>query len=65
MLRVTTEVDGKKYELVPDKYICSGCDLNINKACIVVGEKRSLGFFNGQSVCGKLGGIWKEIKDES
>jgi hypothetical protein len=61
MARITTEVSGKVYELVPEVYICEGCDLK-NK-CQGCSPELVHSVFNGCAVCGKLHGIWKEVKD--
>lgn len=58
MIRITNEIDGKLYELVPEVYICEGCDLKYECTELVHSV------FNGCAVCGKLHGIWKEVKDE-
>lgn len=62
MIRITNEFNGKLYELVPETYICEGCDLK--KKCNGSYLEIINGMFNGCNVCGKLHGIWREIKDE-
>lgn len=61
MIKITNEIDGKKYELVPETYICEGCDLK--KKCSEVGPKMVHSVFNKRAICGKLHGIWKEVND--
>ena len=66
MIKITNEIDGKLYELVPEKEgmnRCEGCafdfDPDIDKVCPLKDD-----FFNGCCVCTELRGIWKEVKDE-
>jgi hypothetical protein len=61
MIRITNELDGKKYELVPEIYICGGCD--IKNKCDANHPEREDNIFNGFLVCEKLNGIWKEVRD--
>lgn len=58
MITISHEIDGKKYELVPEICFCAGCDLkNIcqERYPEIVG-------FNGCSICAQLRGIWKEVQ---
>lgn len=67
MVRVTTEVDGKKYELVPeiDNCNCAGCAFYQLPMIRCLLERRyRYKCFKGIKVCEKLHGIWKEIKNE-
>ena len=59
MIKITNEVNGKKYELVPTTFACEGCDLyeDTNQECMSENE------FDGHSVCLMLGGMWKEVKE--
>lgn len=61
MTKITTEVNGKKYEL--ERYYgvsvfdsCKSCDLR-NHCC-----DSDVGEWGGLSVCDVLNGFWKEIK---
>lgn len=60
MIKITNEVNGKLYELVPEKEMtpCEGCafDKNSDIICSLQND-----CFNGCCVCGELHGIWKEI----
>lgn len=62
MIKITNEIDGLLYELTPETYICEGCDLK--KKCHGASPEMVYSVFNGCTVCGKLHGIWKEVKDE-
>jgi hypothetical protein len=59
-VKITCVINGKLYELVPDTYICEGCDLK-NK-CHDTSIEMTPGVFNRHTLCGKLHGIWKEVK---
>lgn len=62
MIKITNEVGGKKYELVKESLYCVGCDLlDKNNNCMILPEQRR---YNGINVCGKLKGIWKEVRDD-
>lgn len=61
MVKITTEVDGKKYELVSETCGCKGCDLR--KKCDETSPLTVNSVFNGCCICAKLHGIWKEVKD--
>lgn len=65
MIKIINEVDGKKYELVPepdDMTPCEVCAFNFDehndKVCQLKDD-----CFNGFCVCSELRGIWKEIKE--
>lgn len=75
MVKITNEIDGKKYELVPNSKGCEGCafckkaKLSINK---VVVYNDSCKFDDGKEpnwndflVCVDLDGVWKEVKYEN
>lgn len=62
MIKITNEIDGKKYELMPETDICEGCDLR--KKCDEIRPQVAHSVFNRCCVCAKLYGIWKEVKDE-
>lgn len=59
MIRITNEINGKKYEL--ERYYgdlpCESCDLQ--ETC---GEKAN-NQWEGIGVCDALPGIWKEVRD--
>lgn len=60
MIKITNEVNGKLYELVPEekksRNPCKGCafDINDDIPCSLT--------LNGCCVCSELRGIWKEVK---
>jgi hypothetical protein len=63
MIKITNEVGGKLYQLVPEKEWnkpCEGCafDKNSDIVCSLKDD-----CFNGCCVCSKLRGIWKEVQD--
>jgi hypothetical protein len=62
MIKITNEINGKLYELVPENEMnpCEGCafDKNSDIVCSLKDD-----CFNGCCVCGELHGIWKEVKD--
>ena len=63
MIRITNEIGGKKYELVPEVCICEGCAfVDQNGYCILDSRSDDLKYYN-VSVCGKLHGIWKDVKE--
>jgi hypothetical protein len=51
MVRITTSINGKKYELVPDGCVCLGCGLKVNKGRVIVGEKKSYWAFLTNTLC--------------
>lgn len=61
MIRITNEVDGKKYELVEAEIggSCEGCVMNGKS----VKECRTFSLFHGYGICARLNGIWKEVRD--
>lgn len=65
MIKITNEVNGKLYELVPEKnwrIPCKGCAFTTNNGdgiCLLKDDS-----FHGCSVCSMLRCIWKEVKDE-
>lgn len=64
MIKITNEIEGKKYELVPEKEMkpCEGCAFttrNGDGLCLLKDD-----CFNGYCVCGELRGIWKEVQNE-
>lgn len=65
MIKITNEVNGKVYELVPEKEMtpCEGCAFD-KKSDIVCFPALKEGAFNGCCICTELHGIWKEVKDE-
>jgi hypothetical protein len=63
MIKITNEIDGHWYELVKEEHCCDGCAfLNKYNDCILPQEQRQ---FYCASVCGKLGGVWKEVRNDS
>lgn len=63
MIKITNEIDGKKYELVKEILLCNKCSFhNKDGDCLLSQEQRRFGSAN---VCGKLHGIWKEVHDET
>lgn len=60
MIKITNEIDGVLYELVPEKEMnpCEGCAFDVNSD-IVCSLKDDC--FNGCCVCSVLRGIWKEV----
>ena len=61
MIRITNEIKGKLYELVPEKENCENCCFDTNNLeCLIVEDE-----FNGRCVCNALNGIWKEVRDEN
>jgi hypothetical protein len=66
MVKITTEVDGKVYMLVPQikPKSCEGCDFREvgTTTCRMFAKDCS---FNDKVVCGRtLCGIWNEVRDE-
>ena len=59
MIKITNEINGKKYELerYHGDYPCESCDLR--KAC---GEDADTQW-GGRGVCDALPGVWKEVRD--
>ena len=62
MIKITNEIDGKKYELVKaaSDIHCDGCVMKGKSAV----ECMSLTLLWGYGICAKLNGIWKEVKNE-
>jgi hypothetical protein len=60
MVKITNEIDGKKYELVP-RDSCDNCDLHGIKTDICQIHPTD-NAFNGRLVCSVLHGMWKEVK---
>jgi hypothetical protein len=59
MIKITNEIDGKLYELIPGTFACEGCDFYENNPdCISENE------FDGHIICLMLGGIWKKVQNE-
>lgn len=67
MIKITNEVDGKKYELAPAIKSCMGCAFDIehkgylNDCGLTKYPKHNL--YHGKNVCSRMNGIWKEVKD--
>lgn len=62
MTKITTEIDGKKYELMPEHIGCVGCALFTERKIFLGCSDYPK--FNSRAICAKLHGVWKEIKDE-
>jgi hypothetical protein len=60
MIKITNEIDGKKYELVNGYGSCAGCAFNSQFGCCVDMKQR---VFNHRLVCKELYGKWKEVRD--
>lgn len=61
MIRITNEINGKLYKLVPGTENCEGCCFDTNNIdCLLVEDG-----FNGRCVCNALNGIRKEVCDEN
>lgn len=65
MIKITNEVDGRIYKLVPSHHLCDGCNLII-KCENANRETRPAyqGSFSHKRVCEALNGIWKDINYE-
>jgi hypothetical protein len=55
MIKITNEINGKKYELVKSECGCEQCDFQ--KFCT------STPCWNEISLCFRLDSIWKEVRD--
>jgi hypothetical protein len=62
MIKITNEIDGKKYELVPSCGCCGGCVFNSCFGCTLDECHKD---FNYRQVCKILLSIWKEVRDET
>lgn len=60
MVKITAEVNGKKYELINEIHLCDECAFL--KEGILCGCN-NFPRFNQKAICAKLHGIWKEVKD--
>lgn len=64
MIKITNEIDGKLYELAPEKdwrIPCKGCAFTTHNGdglCLLKDD-----CFNGCCVCSELRGIWKEVQN--
>jgi hypothetical protein len=65
MIKITNEINGKKYELVPrgDERDCSGCSFEITTGKYNCSLPLKESLFNDIFVCAHLEGIWKEVRD--
>ena len=61
MIKITNEVDGVKYELVPSCGCCGGCAFNSSFGCTL--EEDDCKYFNYRQVCKILLSIWKKVSD--
>jgi hypothetical protein len=61
VIKITNEVDGKKYELVKAE-VGGSCD-----GCVMKGKPhdkcRAFSLLWGYGICVRLNGIWKEVRD--
>lgn len=69
MIKITNEINGKLYELVPAIKKCMGCAFDIEQKDYLSDCKLTKGyskhaFYQGKIVCSRMDGIWKEIKNE-
>lgn len=60
MIKITNEINGKKYELVNGYGSCNRCVFDTRFGCRVEMEHR---VFNRRLVCAELQGVWKEACD--
>lgn len=60
MIKITNEIDDRKYELLTDRSDCDKCAF-YNGGCNCTNEQSN---FNDYVLCIILNGIWKEVKDE-
>ena len=64
MMRITNEIGGKLYELIPDvsvEGVCEGCAFRVGDGeCNMEQIHRD---WCKSCVCAKLHGIWKEVKN--
>lgn len=67
MIKITNEINGKKYELVPRTFGCFGCVFDRRQADSFSGCKLNAehAYFQGRPICEELHGIWKEARDEA
>lgn len=57
MIKITNEIDGKKYELVPSHKGCIECDLE--GMCYGVDKKKNV-IWDDTLPCKSLFGVWQE-----
>jgi hypothetical protein len=60
MIKITNEIDGKKYELVESDNGCDDCSLR--KRCKHWTDAPQWG---ADTLCLKLDGAWREVRDET
>lgn len=68
MIRITNEIDGKKYELVPATKSCMGCAFEKKQKdyldnCKLTKKHSKHTLYQGNVVCIRMNGIWKEVRD--
>ena len=65
MIKITNEVDGKLYELMPAVDRCMECDFDTERKDYLGDCKlgREHAYYHGKIVCGRMEGIWKEVRD--
>jgi hypothetical protein len=67
MIKIINEIDGKKYELVPEENTrqnsCGGCAFYPTQRKCALSQSHRNWDKNNISVCEALHGIWKEVRD--
>lgn len=59
MIKITNEIDGKKYELVRSRRGCKGCAFYTKTGCNIGTPPK----WRCITLCFAIDGIWKEVKD--
>lgn len=67
MIKITNEIDGKKYELMPAINRCMGCAFEKKQkdyldTCKLTKKLSKHALYQGKIVCNRMNGIWKEVK---
>ena len=69
MIKIINEVEGKKYELMPEENArqnaCVGCAFCVKERKCSLSQPYRIWHKNIIGVCGALHGIWKEVKHET
>jgi hypothetical protein len=60
MIKITNEIDGKKYEFVTESNNSKHCAFNKSGGCDCTDEQST---FDDIVLCCRLDGIWKEVRD--
>lgn len=63
MVKIINEIDGKKYELIPEINVCEGCAFCDEEICCALANREYDRCFHRINICGRFKGIWKEVKD--